>query len=108
MLKLRCVVQIVQGKPTAWVQMANELIHKELRKGPFKWERQGWRPCEALLLNVKLHTTLRTGNNILNNREEVTCNLCFDNHLDVILGRLSIHQLFDLMYREGEPHESRR
>lgn len=88
--------------------MVEELIHKELRKGLFKRERRKLRPREALLLNMKIHTSSRTLNSILDIWQEVNGKLFFDNHLDEIPGHLSIHQLLDLMHRDGDPHEERR
>lgn len=79
----------------------------QLRRGPFKRERHKWRPREALLFKMKVHTTSKTVNSILDSWQEVSRNLFFDNHLDLLLGNVLIHQILDLMHKEGELQEDK-
>lgn len=101
LLKMRCATQLIEGDQTAWVRMAEDLICVDLTCGPFKRERRHWSPSEALLLKVKIHMNSKMINIIINSWEGVLENLHFDAQLDLLLARLSIHQLLSLVEREG-------
>lgn len=77
--------------------MVEELVRMELRSGPYKHERRHWSMSEALLLKVKIHTTSRTLNSILESWWSVADKLKFDHDQDVIPRRLSVPQLLHLM-----------
>lgn len=83
-----------------WVTMALVLMQAELWSGPHKRERHHWSTNKALLLNVRVSTTSKMLNSVLRSWWEVSRNLCFDHHLDIIPRRLSIQQLLHLVDRE--------